>query len=61
MWIDLKGQDTVPETIHHCVCIIDPKEDTSWKNMKNMPITDGVHATDRLKNQSESKGFKYLL
>ena len=56
MWVDLKGQDTVPETIHHCVCIIDPKEDRSWQTMKNKPNTDGVHATDRLQYQTESKG-----
>ena len=26
-WIDLKGQDSVPETVHHCVskcCLIQP-------------------------------------
>jgi ATP-dependent RNA helicase DDX1 len=57
MWVDLKGQDSVPDTIHHCVCIIDPKEDNSWRSMKNKPLTDGVHATDRLENQTESKGF----
>ena len=59
MWVDLKGQDTVPDTIHHCVCIIDPKEDQSWRTMKNKPITDAVHATDRLENQTESKGYKF--
>jgi ATP-dependent RNA helicase DDX1 len=53
MWVDLKGADTVPETIHHCVCIVDPKEDMTWQNMQNpIPITDGVH---QLRNQSGSK------
>ena len=29
-WIDLKGQDAVPETVHHVVCHVDPVSDTSW-------------------------------
>lgn len=55
-WIDLKGQDSVPDTIHHCVCIIDPKQDLSWRTLKKPVTTDGVHATDRLMYDSESKG-----
>ena len=58
-WIDLKGQDSVPDTIHHCVCIIDPKEDTSWRSLtaggKRCVATDGVHATDKLNYSSESR------
>lgn len=56
-WVDLKGQDSIPDTIHHCVCIVDPREDTSWRNLKRRVQTDGVHATDRLNFQSESKGL----
>ena len=56
-WVDLKGQDTVPETIHHCVCLIDPKEDNSWQNLKKRVTTDGVHYTDRLNFHSDSKGW----
>ncbi len=54
-WVDLKGQDTVPDTIHHCVCVIDPKEDTEWRSLKRRVQTDDVHATDKLNYQSESK------
>ena len=32
-WIDLKGQDSVPETVHHVVCRIDPVTDTSWHSL----------------------------
>jgi len=53
-WVDLKGQDSVPDTIHHCVCLIDPKEDTEWRNLNRHILTDGVHSTDRLNYQSES-------
>ena len=56
-WIDLKGQDTVPDTIHHCVCIVDPKQDHSWRSLKRPIQTDGVHSKDRLNFESESKGF----
>lgn len=54
-WVDLKGQDSVPDTIHHCVCIIDPKEDTNWRNLKKHVATDDVHEKDRLNYHSESK------
>lgn len=30
MWVDLKGRDAVPETVHHVVCYVDPTADTSW-------------------------------
>ena len=29
-WIDLKGHDSVPETVHHVLCTVDPVHDTSW-------------------------------
>ncbi len=32
-WVDLKGQDAVPETVHHVVCYVDPTTDMSWKNL----------------------------
>ena len=32
-WVDLKGQDSVPETVHHVVCYIDPIKDTSWHKL----------------------------
>ncbi|XP_064640088.1 ATP-dependent RNA helicase DDX1-like isoform X2 [Lineus longissimus] len=47
-WIDLKGQDSVPETVHHCVCMIDPNKDMSWMSMQRHVTTDGVHEKDRI-------------
>ena len=32
-WVDLKGQDSVPETVHHVVCYVDPIKDTSWHKL----------------------------
>ena len=60
-WIDLKGQDSVPDTIHHCVCIINPLDDLSWRNLKKRIQTDMVHQTDRLNYHSESKGYTLFL
>ena len=45
-WIDLKGQDSVPETVHHMVYTVDPKKDTSWHSESNKIQTDGVHYHD---------------
>ncbi|OON19217.1 DEAD/DEAH box helicase, partial [Opisthorchis viverrini] len=51
VWIDLKGQDSVPETVHHVVCHVDPYKDESWKEKMGQPQghiqTDGVHLKDR--------------
>lgn len=45
-WIDLKGEDAVPETVHHVVLHIDPREDTTWHSLRQHVQTDGVHAKD---------------
>lgn len=42
-WVDLKGEDAVPETVHHVVCMVDPLKDTTWHNIKIHVQTDGVH------------------
>ncbi|XP_046461789.1 ATP-dependent RNA helicase Ddx1-like [Daphnia pulex] len=47
-WIDLKGEDSVPETVHHVVITVDPRTDMSWHNLPKRIPTDGVHAKDRL-------------
>jgi ATP-dependent RNA helicase DDX1 len=47
-WIDLKGQDSVPETVHHVVLNVNPKLDQSWKTLKDHIRTDEVHAKDKL-------------
>uniref|UniRef100_A0A646QIB3 ATP-dependent RNA helicase n=1 Tax=Hemiscolopendra marginata TaxID=943146 RepID=A0A646QIB3_9MYRI len=45
-WVDLKGEDAVPETVHHVVCIVDPRKDTQWHSLQRHVQTDGVHAKD---------------
>ncbi|KAH7974784.1 hypothetical protein HPB49_019410 [Dermacentor silvarum] len=48
-WVDLKGEDSVPETVHHVVCIVDPRKDTSWMNVSRHVVTDGVHERDNVR------------
>ncbi|KAL3860216.1 hypothetical protein ACJMK2_010372 [Sinanodonta woodiana] len=55
-WIDLKGQDSVPETVHHCVCIVDPTKDTCWKTLRTHIETDGVHQGDKTGPNNSSPG-----
>lgn len=45
-WVDLKGEDAVPETVHHVVCHIDPRNDNSWGSLRRHVTTDGVHQKD---------------
>ncbi|KAG0720084.1 ATP-dependent RNA helicase Ddx1 [Chionoecetes opilio] len=45
-WVDLKGEDAVPETVHHVVVTIDPRTDNSWTQLRRHVQTDGVHAKD---------------
>ncbi|XP_063839846.1 ATP-dependent RNA helicase Ddx1-like [Scylla paramamosain] len=45
-WVDLKGEDSVPETVHHVVVTVDPRTDNSWTSLRRHVQTDGVHAKD---------------
>ena len=29
-WVDLKGKDSVPDTVHHVIIRVDPEEDRAW-------------------------------
>ncbi|XP_033358638.1 ATP-dependent RNA helicase Ddx1 [Bombus vosnesenskii] len=48
-WVDLKGEDAVPETVHHVVVIIDPQKDKSWHNLRKHIETDGIHNRDNIR------------
>lgn len=48
VWIDLKGEDTVPETVHHVVTLVNPVVDQRWRSYSRHIQTDGVHATDTI-------------
>lgn len=47
-WIDLKGRDSVPETVHHVVVHVNPSRDLSWQKLKRKVKTDGIHKKDKL-------------
>lgn len=51
-WVDLKGQDSVPETVHHVAVMVDPRKDTSWRSLQRQVQTDTVHALDRVDDRS---------
>lgn len=48
-WVDLKGEDAVPETVHHVVVMVDPQTDKSWSNLRKHIQTDNVHAQDNVR------------
>merc|ERR1711933_304954 len=53
-WVDLKGKDFVPDTVHHSVIVVDPLEDKRWAQRGvELPRTDGVHAKDDLSNPTD--------
>ena len=56
-WVDLKGEDAVPETVHHVVVTIDPRNDTDWHNLKRHIPTDGVHMKDDIRPGRNSAGM----
>ncbi|XP_067840393.1 ATP-dependent RNA helicase DDX1 [Heptranchias perlo] len=45
-WVDLKGEDSVPETVHHVVLRVNPKTDRHWEKLGRHIRTDEVHAKD---------------
>ena len=64
-WVDLKGEDSVPDTVHHVVVRVDPRKDTTWKNLNPHIDTDGVHEQDRFNHNNPnqeglSEGVKLL-
>ncbi|PSN32349.1 ATP-dependent RNA helicase Ddx1 [Blattella germanica] len=48
-WVDLKGEDAVPETVHHVVVMVDPQKDNNWQSLRRHVQTDGVHAKDNVR------------
>ena len=46
-WVDLKGLDAVPDTVHHVIVPVDPRSDPGWTSYRAPVSTDGVHAQDR--------------
>ncbi|GLV36238.1 Dead-box-1 [Carabus blaptoides fortunei] len=53
-WVDLKGEDAVPETVHHVVVMVDPQKDKTWHNLRKHIQTDAVHAQDNVRSGNNS-------
>uniref|UniRef100_A0A8C3WSU5 ATP-dependent RNA helicase n=1 Tax=Catagonus wagneri TaxID=51154 RepID=A0A8C3WSU5_9CETA len=54
-WVDLKGEDSVPDTVHHVVVPVNPKSDRLWERLgKNHIRTDEVHAKDNTRPGANS-------
>ncbi|XP_031696357.1 ATP-dependent RNA helicase DDX1-like, partial [Anarrhichthys ocellatus] len=54
-WVDLKGEDSVPESVHHVVVPVNPKNDRLWERLgKNHIRTDEVHAKDNTRPGANS-------
>lgn len=39
LWVDLKGKDSVPETVDHTMILVDPRTDDSWRK----PLPKGLN------------------
>ena len=56
IWVDLKGEDAVPETVHHVIVKVNPRSDKSWKDFSKRIPTDSVHVRDPLSPNSNTPG-----
>lgn len=36
--VDLKGKDSVPDTVDHAIILADPVADQSWKKVRELPF-----------------------
>lgn len=59
IWVDLKGKDAVPDTVHHVIFKVDPKWEIPWsgkelaihsKAPNTQPVLDGVHDRPTMSN-----------
>ncbi|XP_055767740.1 ATP-dependent RNA helicase DDX1 [Salvelinus fontinalis] len=54
-WVDLKGEDSVPETVHHVVVPVNPKHDRSWERLdrkNHILVSLGSERIEALPGQS---------
>ena len=55
-WIDLKGEDSVPETVHHVILRIDPRRDDIYSQLGDLFDTDKVHERDNVEHRLAKGG-----
>lgn len=55
-WVDLKGKDSVPDTVHHVALMIDPRKEDEQKATKQTSIIlDGTHSVGSKYFSEENK------
>lgn len=63
-WVDLKGKDSVPDTVHHVVYHVDPNKELKWSDTECasrakfpevQPKSDGVHRRPSLSDFDREK------
>lgn len=63
-WVDLKGRDTVPQTVHHVVVRVDPDKDGEVgpvpAKAKVQPRTDGVCAGSEGRDEERAEKLKRM-
>merc|ERR1719215_2211319 len=68
-WVDLKGKDAVPDTVHHVVYYIDPTEELKYSDTQlasrakfpdTQPPLDGIHSktSDSAFDKDKTKALK---
>merc|ERR1719215_202326 len=69
-WVDLKGKDAVPDTVHHVVYYIDPTEELKYSDTQlasrakfpdTQPPLDGIHSktSDSAFDKDQAKALKH--
>mmetsp|Transcript_9761 Transcript_9761/g.59311 ORF Transcript_9761/g.59311 Transcript_9761/m.59311 type:complete len:703 (-) Transcript_9761:2437-4545(-) len=62
VWVDLKGKDAIPDTVHHAMVQVDPKVDRTWLQSTPEVWTDGCHTFDSLSpDVSSAEGWSEAL
>lgn len=62
-WVDLKGKDSIPDTVHHCVLRVDLER--HWNQFygrgtlkQPAVVLDGVHNNPNRLSREDEKSFK---
>ncbi|KAF3826362.1 hypothetical protein GH733_008887 [Mirounga leonina] len=57
-WVDLKGEDSVPDTVHHVVVPVNPKTDRLWERLGKNHIRMWSEAIKILKGEYAVRAIK---
>lgn len=60
-WVDLKGEDSVPDTVHHVVVPVNPKTDKLWERLGKNHIRVSAVPCDNVSGGLGSSGSYWCL